>query len=143
MPIPQRPFFPQTSGTHPPRPQAGTPVLAVGRRMLVNCPGDGMRRVTLTDGNGSTALATLADGTEVEIVAWHPRGAGGTRYRIRATAGGIQGWLAAADLRPCPAPPPPPVVRAPAAAPRPAPSQAKARPRPASRSAKKAKPGRR
>jgi hypothetical protein len=102
-----------------------------------------MRRVTLTDGNGSTALAALADGTEVEIVAWQPRGAGGTRYRIKATTDGVQGWLGAADLRPRPAPPEPPVARAPAAAPLPPPSAAKPRPRPASRPAKKAKPGRR
>jgi len=64
--------------------------------------------VTLTDSDGTTPLATVADGAEVEIVAWQPRGAGGTRYRIKATSGGMQGWLAAANLRARPRPPEPP-----------------------------------
>jgi hypothetical protein len=114
--IPQRPFFPQSNAGHPSRQQASFPVLAVGRRVLVNGNGDGSRRVTLTDPTGTTATGLLADGTEVEILAWQPRGAGGTRYRIRATTGDVQGWLAAANLRPAP-PPPEPVRRTPIPAP--------------------------
>jgi hypothetical protein len=96
MAIPQRPFFPQSNAGHPSRPQGSFPVLAVGRRVLVNGNGDRTRRVTLTDPTGTTAIGLLADGTEVEILAWQPRGAGGTRYRIRTTADDVQGCRAAA-----------------------------------------------
>src|SRR5262249_58845287 len=41
----------------------------------------------------------LADGTEVEILAWRPRGFHGTRYRVRATRDGLEGWLAVDNLR--------------------------------------------
>ena len=108
MAAPQRPFFPQSHGVQPQRPRSTTPILAVGHRVLVSCPGNGTRGVTLTDSDGTTPLATVVDGAEVEIVAWQPRGAGGTRYRIKATSGGMQGWLAAANLRARPLPPPPP-----------------------------------
>ena len=127
MAAPQRPFFPQSHGVQPPRPRSSSPVLAVGHRVLVTCAGHGARGVTLTDSDGTTPLATLAEGAEVEIVAWQPRGAGGTRYRIKATSGDLQGWLAAANLRPRPLPveaprvvpvPPVPVPRAQTAAPR-------------------------
>jgi hypothetical protein len=110
MAAPQRPFFPQSHGVQPPRPRSSTPVLAVGHRVLVSCPGNGSHGVTVTDSDGTTPLATLADGAEVEIVAWQPRGAGGTRYRIKTANGGTQGWLAAANLRPRPLPPEPPRV---------------------------------
>jgi hypothetical protein len=130
MAAPQRPFFPQSHGVQPPRARSSTPVLAVGHRVLVSCPGNGAHGVTLTDSDGTTPVATLADGAEVEIVAWQPRGAGGTRYRIKATSGGLQGWLAAANLRPRPLPPEPPrpVVTPPAPTRAPAP-QATAAPR--------------
>jgi len=126
--IPQRPFFPQSNAGNPSR-QPSLPILAVGRRVLVNGTGDRSRRVTLTDPSGTTATGLLADGTEVEILAWQPRGAGGTRYRIRATTGDVQGWLAAANLRP-PPPPPEPVRRTPIPAPpaKPAPRTAAKKP---------------
>jgi hypothetical protein len=56
--------------------------------------------VTLTDIEGTTPLATVADGLEVEILAWKPFGAGGIRYRVLSTKGGVEGWLGAASLRP-------------------------------------------
>ena len=129
MAIPQRPFFPQSNAGNPSRQQPSLPILAVGRRVLVNGNGDRSRRVTLTDPTGTTATGLLADGTEVEILAWQPRGAGGTRYRIRATTGDVQGWLAAANLRP-PPPPPEPVRRVAIAAPpaKPAPRTAAKKP---------------
>jgi hypothetical protein len=52
------------------------------------------------DDAGTSALTSLADGTEVEILAWRPRGAVGTRYRVRLTRGGLEGWLESVNLRP-------------------------------------------
>ncbi len=76
------------------------PVLSVGRRVFVNCPRERSGRVVLTDDAGRTAPHSLADGAEVEIVAWRPRGSGGTRYRVHATRDGLEGWLSVDDLRP-------------------------------------------
>ena len=42
---------------------------------------------------------SLGDGAEVEILAWRPLGARGTRYRVRAQEDGHEGWLAADALR--------------------------------------------
>jgi hypothetical protein len=75
------------------------PVFAVGRRMYVACPEEHPARVALTDDAGANALTSLADGTEVEILAWRPRGFAGTRYRVRSTRNGREGWLAAGSLR--------------------------------------------
>lgn len=90
-----------------------TPVLPVGRRVFVNCPTSPGGRVTLTDGAGRAATRSLADGAEVEILAWQPRGAGGTRYHVQSTCDELQGWVAAHNLRAArqpaaPAPPAPP-----------------------------------
>jgi hypothetical protein len=84
----------------PARPSRGESVLAVGRRVYVSCPESGPGHVTLTDEVGVPSLVRLADGSEVEIRAWQPRGPRGTRYRVRTTgADGHEGWLAAGDLR--------------------------------------------
>ena len=63
---------------------------------------------------------SLADGAEVEILAWRPPGARGTRYRVRAQQDGHEGWLAADALRQTaiappnePAPQAKPVVQSP------------------------------
>jgi hypothetical protein len=74
-------------------------VFAVGQRVSVTCSGDQPARVALTDDAGDKALGNLAHGTEVEIVAWRPSGFRGARYRVRATPGGLEGWLAVASLR--------------------------------------------
>jgi hypothetical protein len=74
------------------------PVFAVGRRVYVTCSGRAAH-VALTDDVGANALASLTDGSEVEILAWRPRGFGGTRYRVRTTRNGLEGWLAVGDLR--------------------------------------------
>jgi hypothetical protein len=78
--------------------RAGAFVLAVGRRVYVARSEDGPGGVTLTDDTGTNALATLADGHEVEILAWRPRGAG-TRYHVRSTHDGLEGWVAVGNLR--------------------------------------------
>jgi len=77
-------------------------VFAVGRRVYVACAGDGLAQVALTDDAGTDARTRLADGTEVEILAWRPRGFHGTRYRVRATRDGLEGWLAVDNLRSTP-----------------------------------------
>jgi len=112
MAAPQRPFFPQPNTFQAPR-GGGRTVLAVGRRVLVTCPGSANGRVTLGNANGTAALATLPDGAEVEILAWQPRGPGGTRYWIRSSDD-VNGWVAAENLR---APEPPPRAVAPEPAP--------------------------
>ena len=76
------------------------PVLAVGWRVLVTSPDGRAQRVTLTDADGTSALATVAAGAEVEILAWRPHRSGGTRYRVVPTNGGTEGWLGAASLAP-------------------------------------------
>ena len=74
-------------------------VFAVGRRVYVACAGERLAHVALTDDGGADAQTRLADGTEVEILAWRPRGSHGTRYRVRATRDGREGWLAVDNLR--------------------------------------------
>jgi hypothetical protein len=93
-----------------------TSVFAVGRRVYVACSGDSLAHVALTDDAGVDARTRLADGTEVEILAWRPRGSDETRYRVRSTGNGIEGWLAVDNLRGTqvgvspPAEPPPSVM---------------------------------
>lgn len=53
--------------------------------------------MTLTD-TTDRPLATLGDGTEVTILAWLP-GSADTRYRVRVTDSGLEGWLPVGDLR--------------------------------------------
>jgi hypothetical protein len=79
--------------------RVGPAALAVGRRVYVTSSGGGRARVALTDDGSTIAVATLADGTEVEILAWRPLGSVGTRYRVRSTGDGCEGWLAAVNLR--------------------------------------------
>jgi hypothetical protein len=86
------------------RPKEG-PVLAVGGRAIVTCQNGG--RVTLTDEAGTSALAPIADGVEVEVLAWRPR-RGATRYRVMSIDGGLEGWVGAVSLKACPPPPSPP-----------------------------------
>lgn len=91
------------------------PVLSVGQRVFVNCPGDPSRRVSVTDDTDAVAW-TAADGAEVEIVAWKPRGSAGTRYRVQSTADRREGWLTADALRSARSPVAPAAEPAPAAA---------------------------
>jgi hypothetical protein len=74
-------------------------VFAVGRRVYVACSEDHPAPVTLTDAAGTDALTRVADGTEVEILAWRPRGSDGTRYCVRSTCNGVMGWLPVDNLR--------------------------------------------
>jgi len=81
------------------RVQRPASVFAVGRRVYVASAGDGLTHVALTDDAGADARTHLTDGTEVEILAWRPRKFDGTRYRVRVTREGFEGWLAGDNLR--------------------------------------------
>ena len=113
-------FFPSRNRSVPRLPSRKIPVIAVGQRVFVNCPASPSGSVILADENGKVRTTThLADGVEVEVVAWRPRVAGDAHYRVRAPSNGADGWLAAGNLRrtlvPLPAPeaptaPPTPVA---------------------------------
>lgn len=91
----QPPRFRTPSG-----PRSTGPVLSVGRRVFVNSSSRSASddRVPFTDEAGTSIRGTLADGAEVEILAWRPRGATGPRYRVHSTDG-RDGWLPAENLR--------------------------------------------
>lgn len=74
-------------------------VFAVGRRVYVASTSDRSVSVTLTDDGGKTPIANLGDGTEVAILAWRPGWAGNTRYCVRTTNSGVEGWLPVGNLR--------------------------------------------
>jgi len=101
MPFPRGPRFPPFPGVSPPPSAKVRPVLGVGWRVIVTCGGGGDDRVTLTDATGESALATVADGVEVEILAWRPCRGGDSRYRVVSTSG-VEGWLGGASLQPRP-----------------------------------------
>jgi hypothetical protein len=63
----------------------------------------GRRRLTLTADDDTTMVATLADGVEVEVLAWRPAGADGPRYRVRCSDPAVEGWLGGANLALAPA----------------------------------------
>ena len=101
----------------PAPPRVRVAVFAVGRRVYIH----GAARsasVTLSD-TADGPLVSLSDGTEVTILAWRPNWAGTTRYCVRVTDSGLEGWLPVGDLRgsktaisSSPAEPPRPVARA-------------------------------
>ena len=80
----------------PARPRVA--VFAVGRRLHVACAADRSERATLTDAD-DRPLTTLSDGAEVAILAWRPGWSGNTRYRVRVTDSGLEGWLPVGNLR--------------------------------------------
>jgi hypothetical protein len=82
-------------------------VLPVGSHVIARPSGVGADRVTLTAEDGSTVLATVKAGVEVEITAWRPRRSGPALYRVRARNGGKEGWTTSASLERLPPPPPP------------------------------------
>src|SRR4029077_9306480 len=125
MALPPRP---RSTSVLPRATGAAAGIFAIGQRAMVH-GGPGSRGAPLTSDDGSTVIGTLPEGAEVDIVAWRPRGAGGTRYRVRSSGASLEGWVGSANLaaRPPPLPPPPPpnpeparakstVERAPAAA---------------------------
>ena len=87
------------SAPAPTRGRRPASVFAVGRRVFVACAATDLATVTLTDDSGATACGRLGDGAEVEIVAWRPLGSRGTRYLVRSSREGVEGWLGVAELR--------------------------------------------
>jgi hypothetical protein len=67
----------------------------------MHCRAGASRSVPLADESGRELLGTsLTDGVEVEVVAWRPRGATDTRYRVRTLGGErLDGWVFAQELR--------------------------------------------
>ena len=107
-----------TSRSRPvPRPPVrSTPVMAVGQHVFINSAGNRSGSVALADVSGKVLSALhLADGIEVEVVAWRPGGANDTRYRVRAPHG-ADGWVPAENLRRALVPLPPPEPSTPAQA---------------------------
>lgn len=98
MPLSRGSRFPMFAGGRPPTPKA-PPSLGVGSRALVTCSAGGTEGVTLTDDTGTSVLTTVANGVEVEILAWRPRRGSDTRYRVVSTGGGVEGWLGAKNLQ--------------------------------------------
>ncbi len=80
-------------------PTRSGPVMAIGQRVFVDSAGNRSGSVALGDVSGKNPSAVhLVDGSEVQVVAWRPRGANETRYRVQ-TAQGVDGWLPAENLR--------------------------------------------
>lgn len=114
MSFPRGPSFYRFARKQPQAPKAAGPALPVGWRVLVTGPDGGSGGVTLLGDDGTTALATVARGAEVEILAWQPHRGGGARYRVLSRSGAVEGWLGAASLKLRPASPAPRLVARPA-----------------------------
>jgi len=77
-------------------------IFGVGRHAFVHCPLHHTqlgRGVPLIDGSGRLLDNDLADGQEVEIVAWRPRSRDGLAYQVRRLSDGTEWWIPALYLR--------------------------------------------
>jgi hypothetical protein len=93
-------LFQRNRPTPRPAPPRSSPTIAVGQRVFVNCPGGPTGSVGLVDVTGKILSAVqLADGAEVEVIAWRPRVEGDAHYRVRSSSNGADGWLPAGNLR--------------------------------------------
>jgi hypothetical protein len=72
--------------------------------VLIAAPAGGPSKVTLMDALATVAHGTIAHGACVEILAWQPAGPLGTRYRVRSSKDGLEGWLSGRQLQACAAP---------------------------------------
>jgi hypothetical protein len=78
------------------------PVFGVGWHAFVNWPqlaGQMPSPVPMTDGAGRPMTNDLADGQEVEIVAWRPRSRVGVAYQVRRCSDGTEWWISVEHLR--------------------------------------------
>jgi hypothetical protein len=106
MAAPRGPFSPPFTRIESSR-GAKEAVLPIGSQAIVRPPG----AVTLSAENGSTVLASMKAGVEVEITAWRPRRSGPALYRVRARTGGEEGWTTLASLERLAPPPSPSLPR--------------------------------
>jgi hypothetical protein len=73
--------------------------MAIGQRVFVDSAGNRSGSVALADVSGKVVSPVqLADGVEVRVLEWRPRGTNETRYRVQAPHG-VNGWLPAENLR--------------------------------------------
>jgi hypothetical protein len=85
-----------------PRRAKKEPVFGVGWRAFVNWAGSAEQSscpVPLADSRGLPLANDLADGDEVEILAWRPRSREGVSYQIQRLSDGSHWWITAAYLR--------------------------------------------
>jgi hypothetical protein len=82
----------------PRRPSSG-PVYAVGHIATIAGSAGDAQDVRLMDASALVSHGTVARGARVEILAWQPSAADGTRYRVRSSSDGIEGWVDARQLR--------------------------------------------
>lgn len=94
-------FFPSRARSKPPSSRRPLPVIAIGQHVFVNCTERSQpAALFLGDETGKVVSAQrVTDGLEVEVVAWRPRAANETRYRVRVLSTGADGWLPAENLR--------------------------------------------
>lgn len=103
MSFPQGPSFQSFRRMAVARPKEG-PVFAVGGHAIVTClRGEG---VVLMDEAGTSPVARIGNGAEVEVLAWRPR-PGATRYHVISLDRQLEGWVAGASLKTCPPRPAP------------------------------------
>jgi len=95
---PQKTFFVARNTARPAASRYTGPIFSVGARAFTNGAGGREDRVSLLDEKAAVVVGTLIDGSEVEILGWVPRG-NATRYHVRATRSGLDGWLGVAHLR--------------------------------------------
>jgi len=79
-----------------------SPVFCVGWRAFVHWPSKGARErgpVPVTDASGEPMINDLADGEQVEILAWQPRSREGLLYQIKRLADSSEWWIRARHLR--------------------------------------------
>lgn len=85
-----------------PRRAKNAPVFCAGWHVFVHWPlrdGGTLTPVPLTDTNGGPLTNDLADGQQVEILAWRPRSREGLQYQVRRLSDGSEWWIGAQYLR--------------------------------------------
>ena len=82
-----------------PRRAKNAPIFCVGWRAFVHWPLRTVGPVPLTDATGQPLANDLADGEQVEILAWRPRSREGLLYQVRRMADGSEWWIGAQYLR--------------------------------------------
>jgi hypothetical protein len=85
-----------------PRRTKDVPIFGVGWRAFVNWPPQTPQQsgpVPLTDSSGKPLENDLADGQQVEILAWQPRSREGLQYQVRRLTDGSEWWIGGRYLR--------------------------------------------